>query len=253
MAKARHIPGVEKAGLLKRKSFVEAISVGPPVVIAGVGSSMSPDPIASGFLALGAIWLFIAAVVKVLHAREQDKEARGALEHDGLLGALHVLQTSVAQHCGFPHPIDKKLRVTIHRVVPPKNAPKNLAAATEIEQIVPYVGGDGGGQGRRFSIRSGITGHAIRTGGPCSGARQSDDEVAYVKEQIAEWSFTQHDAEQLCRGRYSFMAIPIQNGQQVLGVVYLDSSEREVFAGTEVAEVIVAACGGINRYVEERY
>ena len=70
---------------------------------------------------------------------------------------------------------------------------------------------------------------------------------------MSQWSYTEREAKGLSRGRYSFMAVPIRSGQRVLGVVYFDSDERELFTGTEIVEVIVAACGGINRYVDWRY
>jgi len=111
----------------------------------------------------------------------------------------------------------------------------------------------GNGGGRRFSIRSGITGLAIRKGEPCVGARQSDDELAYVEELKARWSYTDQDARRMARGRYSFMAVPIRGGQHVIGVIYLDSDRRDLFTGTQIADQIVATCSGINRYVDWRY
>lgn len=253
MAKGNHIPGTTKAGLLARKSFVETVSSGPPVLAASVTSWNIWGTTAGYLLAGGAFWLFLAAIVKVLHARTLDRATRLSEDHDGLLGSMHVLRSTVARRCGMTEPADDKLRVTIHRVVPPDKDSKSLVQATEIEQIVPYVGGEGGGQGRRFSIRSGVTGHAIRTGQPAAGSRMPGNELEYVKEQVSDWGYTHREAEALTRGRHSFMAVPIQNRQAVVGVVYLDSSESSTFLSADVVEVILAACGGISRYVEERY
>lgn len=253
MSKQKHIPGTSKKGLLERKSFVEAVSVGPPV-IAAIGAAMNaPSVEMAAWLGFGALWLTGASIVKVLHARTQDKTAQRQADHDGLIGALYVLQATVAESCGILGDVDSHLRLTVHRVVLPSGKDGKLADAEEIEQVVDYVGGDGGGGGRRFSVRSGVTGLAIRKGEPCAGLRQSDDEVAYVNELKSQWGYTDQDARKIARGRYSFMAVPIRCGQHVVGVIYLDSDQRDLFTGTEIADQVVAACGGINRYVDWRY
>lgn len=252
MTKQKYIPGVAKRGLLESKTFVEVVSVAPPMFAAAAAAMNASTMRMAAWLGAGALWLLAASVVKVMHARIQDKAAQRQADHDGLVGALYVLQATVAKACGILEDIDVHLRVTVHRaVLPGRNG--RLSDAEEIEQVVDYVGGSGGGGGRRFSIRSGVTGLAIRKGEPCAGMRQSDDEVAYIGELKAQWGYTEQDARRMARGRYSFMAVPIRCGQHVLGVIYLDSDQRDAFTGTEIAEQVVAACGGINRYVDWRY
>jgi hypothetical protein len=248
LATPRQIPGEKKLGLLQRKAVVELIASGPPVVAALVGALNAPA--FRPWLLGGAVWLGLASLVKVLHANHQDQEARRIGDYDGLIGALEVLHATVAHECSISDAeAHAKLRVTVHRVVPGE---KNKDPEW-IEQIAPYVGDGQDGSGRRFSIRSGVTGLAIRGCQPYAGARENDDEVAYIRELQAQWSYSETEAKNLSRGRYSFMAVPIRSGQSVVGVVYLDSSERDLFSSTDVVDVIVAACGGINRYVERRY
>ena len=113
--------------------------MGPPVIAAAVAAFNSSDLVNRSLLLVGAVWLAVASVIKVLHAREQDKETRRNSEHDGLMGALLVLHALVAKQGSIPSgDADRKLRVAVHRVVPSIDSGKD---PQEIEQIVPYVGG----------------------------------------------------------------------------------------------------------------
>lgn len=251
MPKPKHIPGLDKASWARKKWFVELVSTAPPIIAAIVLAvrTWETDLELGITLAVGAVWLVLASALKVAHAREQDKDAALRQDHDGLLAAINVLQATTCQVCKLTAggALDPSLRVTIHRVVPPLDRPEM------IEQIVPYVGGKGGGAGRKFSIRSGITGAAIRNKSVYTSSRVSTDEEAYVTELMAEWSYTEHDARAVSKDRHSSMAVPLSNGQQVVGVVYLDSDKRDLFAKAEIQEAIIVACSGINRYVDERY
>jgi hypothetical protein len=245
---SNHIPGLEKKGLLQKKWVAELVSSGPPVLVAGVGatSAFSVNPIMGGALGAGVVWLLGASTWKVMHARTQDEAATQKTSHDGLVGALHVLHTAIAHVCDIK---SEDLRVTIHRVVPP------LDNSESIEQIVPYVGGNGGGAGRTFSLRSGITGLSIRLGKPVAASRVSDDESAYREELKDKWGYTEKEARALSPDRRSFMAVPIRGKHHIRGVVYLDSTKRGAFesGGTGLANSVVSACSGINQYCNARY
>jgi hypothetical protein len=248
---SKHIPGIQKRGLLHKKWVAESLSAGPPVVAAGGGAvtaAAANNSALVGALSFGVVWLIGSSIWKVLHARAQDQSAEQNSSHDGLVGALHVLHMSVAHTCGIRLDQGEDLRVTIHRVMPP------LDAAETIEQIVPYVGGGGGGAGRCFSVRSGITGMAIRQRKPVAAARVSNDEAAYREELKSDWGYTEKDSRALRADRRSFMALPIRGKDDVQGVVYLDSNKPNAFAeGTTVASLIVAACSGLNEYCNARY
>jgi len=220
------------------------IAAGGGVVAAGAANNATLA-VALGF---GVLWLIGSSTWKILHARTQDQAAEQQSSHDGLLGALHVLHKSVAHACSINLAQGEDLRVTVHRVVPP------LESAEQLEQIVPYVGGAGGGAGRIFSIRSGITGLAIRKGKPMAATRVSDKDAEYREELKVKWSYTDNDAKALSSDRRSFMAIPILGKDAVQAVVYLDSNKADAFPeGTTIAGLIVAACSGLNEYCNARY
>lgn len=250
----KHIPGVDRPNWLNKKWLVEAVGSIPPLVVAGIAAYrfwLQPDTTSLGYLSAGAVlWLLIASVVKVAHAREQDREASAKRDHDGLKAALLVLQASAGNVCGLdPQDKEASLRITFHRVVPP------LDDAQLIEQIVPYVGGAGGGEGRKFSIRSGITGLCIRTKQPHTMHRQDENLDSYRRALEAEWSYTRADAARLSTGCMSSMAIPVldDSGHHALGVIYLDAKARSLFTDQAVQSAILEACAGVTRYVSERY
>ena len=141
------------------------------------------------------------------------------------------------------------LRATFHRVVPP------IDDAEYLEQIVPYIGGDGGGAGRRFSIRAGITGQAVRDRQPYTMERKSEDYEDYKRELVSEWHYTDGDVRSITSDRFSAMAIPVKarNGQDIVGVIYLDSKTRKFFAQESVRIATLGACAGVVNYIGERY
>ena len=224
------------------------------MIVALVGVITSTAQSVVPWLLVGAIWLLLASAVKVLHGREADKEASSKKNHEGLVAALHVVQALAGHICAIKkEDLDTTVRVTFHRIVPLEKAPDDLGQAEEIEQLVNYVGGNADGVGRRFSIRSGITGAAIRGNTPIWCERVNSDAAAYVKELKEQWAYTEHDAKKMSTDRFSCYAVPILHGNRTLGVVFMDSDKAQLFAGAEVQQTILVACGGINRYVGERY
>ena len=258
------IHGLRSRAFYERKWLVETIAAGPPLGAtysaykAWAVSNAAVDPsvvtaTANGVdpVILGGVctWLLVASVLKVLAAKAQDAKEDIAKGHDGLSAALHVVHSVVARAGTL---VDdgrsKSLRVTFHRVVPP------LDSSELIEHIVPYVGGDGGAPGRTFSIRSGLTGRAIREKAIFVMSRQSERYEDYVNELVRDWSHTEADAKKMTIDRFSAMAVPVRGrGQDVLGVVYLDCSVKNFFASNEMQEFVVAACVGVTDYIGERY
>jgi len=85
--------------------------------------------------------------------------------------------------------------------------------------------------------------------------RQSDSYESYKQELIKHWHYTESDVRNITSDRYSAIAVPVQskNGQDILGVVYLDCSEKNFFSPSAVSEAVVSGCTGIVRYTGERY
>ncbi|HEX6751823.1 MAG TPA: hypothetical protein VF092_31300 [Longimicrobium sp.] len=248
------IPGRRRRRFYERKAVVELLAVIPPVLTAAVTALVNirdPERRTLGWLLVGAIgWLLVSSVVKILHAYAQDREQKRREEYDGLLGALHVLYGVVSTRAGIGPRDGGRLRVTVHRVVPPSGSGM---AAEELEQLLPYVGGQGGGPGRKFSIRSGVIGKAVRARAVVAVTRGSDEHEKFVDELVREWAYTEHDARRLSSDRRSWMAVPVfDSGFVVVAVVYLDSNDTEFFT-PELQKIILDASGGIATYVNEVY
>lgn len=254
-ANGNPIHGIKRKGFYERKWFSELLSAGPPAIGACVASfkayhEVSLPPWVFWGAVISFVWLFIASVVKVAVGVKQDKADDEARSHDGLRGALHVLHASVAKAGGLSNEEkDQCLRVTFHRVVPP------LDDCDDIEQITPYVGGSWNGAGRKFRIRSGITGKAIRDNAVFTMDRQSESFEDYKRQLISDWGYTEADARTFTSDRFSLMAVPVTStgGHAVLGVVYLDCRNKNFFASEAVQSAVLNGCAGIVRYTGERY
>ena len=247
-----NIPGPQKERFYEKKYVVELIAILPPLVTAAVGALVNladPAKRSLGWWLVGATaWLALASAIKVLHAAVQDRERKRARQYDGLYGSLWVLYDCVRRVAGVESTRGGTLRITIHRVVQATDA-----AAEELEQLLPYIGGKGAPPGRRFSIRSGVIGRAARGRTVVVVARDSENFPGFVRELIRKWAYTEEDARKLTPDRRSWMAVPILAADEsVTAVVYLDSSRRNFFTA-EITHLIVNGCHGITSYVREVY
>lgn len=251
----QHIPGRRADRWWHRRWIVELLSVFPPVAVAaatGLLTLRAPGGDALGWVLVGAAgWLMIASSAKVLHARSRDEERASAEQHSGLNGALHVLYGVVRHAAGLGDGPDDHLRATIHRVVPPAS-PRRLPE--EMEQLLPYLCRTGGGEGRTFSIRSGIIGRAARERLILTASRRGDDHEAMVAELVREWSYPEEEARALRADRRAWMAVPLvrPGDRRVVAVVYLDSDQGDVFT-PRVQEFVSAGCGGIAHFLPKTY
>lgn len=247
------IHGVKKKSLLDRKWFVESLSFVPAVAASAAASAkflFESNYVLGWGLAIACVWTVVFSIIKIIHAKRQDERDDDLRSHDGLVASLTVVHELVSRAAGLSQEEKLKcLRATFHRVVPP------VGESDEIEQIVNYVGGAEDGVGRTFPIRSGITGQAIRENAVFVMDRQSDGYEDYKKELIKHWHYTEKDVRAITSDRFSAIAVPIQsrNGQQVIGVVYLDSSKKNFFSSEAVKEAVASGCWGIARYTGERY
>jgi hypothetical protein len=258
-----YIPGTRTVPFLEKKWVVEAVTVGPPVLAASIAAwnswrdfNTAPPTSGSsttlwevGLLVVGVLWLVGASILRVRHAYVQDQEQKRNQEHDGLRGAQHVLYEIIRQYLKLPQNDTGRLRITIHRVVPAQSPHSN---PEKLQQLLHYVGGSGGGPGRTFSVRSGIIGRAVREATPIAATRQGDDYETYIQELVSKWSYTEADARNLSRDRFSWMAVPISGKNGVVAVVYLDSNEKQFFKPA-IQRRVINACVGIAKYIEERY
>jgi hypothetical protein len=247
------IPGPAEEKFFEKKWLVEALSVVPAVAAAVVGAVLNLREDSKRSLGIvllfAAGWLLLSSVVKVLHAYAQDRERKRIEDYEGLRAALRVLYSTLAAVAGTQEG-DERLRITIHRVVHPKEKGRD---AELLEQMLPYVGGSGSSPRRTFSIRSGIIGRAAREKAVFAASRQNDDYEAFIAELVREWAYTDKDARAVSAGRQSWMAVPILGAHgRTDAVVYLDSSDRDLFQGA-VYDLAIAGCAGITTYAREAF
>lgn len=243
----------KKKRFYERKWFLELVASGPPALAAAAAANKSYQlENSSGvwiYLAAGLVWLVVAQVFKVVAAYRQDAKDDELRSHDGLQAALTVLHAVVQDALMQKNAADPGLRTTFHRVVPPLSEPEHL------EQIVPYVGGFMEGDGRMFSISAGITGCAVRQKQVLIMDRSGQSDEEYRKELIAEWHYTEAAARKMTMDRFSAIAVPVKDktDEQVLGVIFMDATRKNCFSSEDVQKLVIAAAGGIAKYVGERY
>lgn len=250
----KQIPASERAPWYRTRVFLEAVGSIPPIIAAGVAAKRLLDDATTatlGWVSVGAaVWLALAAVTKLIAASAQDKKESPETNGEGLRAAMYVLHASAAHACQIPPTEAKKyLRVTFHGVLDP------TGAADTFQQLVEYIGGKGGGMNRTFPVQSGIAGMAVRTGSVYAQSRNNDDNEAYENELVEKWGFTRRGAKSVSKHCFSWMAVPIldRDGNHVLGVVYLDGTEKDLFTDAARRSAIVVACTGVANYVGERY
>lgn len=239
----------------EKKAVIEALATVPPLLAAVIGALTSLSDrqkrVFGWWLLAGAAWLVLASTAKVLHARSEDRQRRRTRDHDGLHAALHVLFATVCAAAGIAdaEQASGRVRLTIHRVV----AKGRRGPPEELEQLLPYMGGPGNAAGRRFSIRSGIIGKAVRRKSAVVARRERADHEGFVGELVRDWAYTEHDARTLSPDRHAWMAVPVVGpSREPVAVVYMDSSEPCFFTD-EVQDLVLAGCRGIAEYTMEAY
>lgn len=249
-----HIPGAPAKRFWTSKWFVESASSVPPVIVAGLAAyRLYADPTTQNLALVSAgacAWLVVASALKVVSAYSQDRSDHAAKDHRDIRAAMHVLHATVAEICKLDLATShEKLRATFHRVVPPPDQPEHL------EQVINYVGGDGSGAGRTFSIRAGVTGKASRERVPYVYHRMTGDDKDCRRELKESWGYTDKDLKTLSMDRLSAIAIPVvgKASQHAVGVIYFDSTEKSLFRDKKRQAAIVAACSGLSHYISERY
>lgn len=199
-------------------------------------------------LLVGLMFAFLSGMFKIFQAREKDKQVAEQESPKDLLGCTHVLHSVLKAMSSADDLKFNELRVTVHRVF---NDAKNEAW---FEQVVPYVGGDPGTVGRKLPIECGLVGLTARTNEVNFFQRTSPDHEAYLGELKKNFGFTTAQLRTLRTDRVSCLGIPIcDDKRKVIGVVYLDSSKKDIFSKPEVQAIAVMACTAIARCLSERY
>lgn len=250
------ISGLKKIRFWSRKWLVELVGSGPPLIAAVAGAFTLSDPsgVWSPVLIVASVWLLGASGLKIKQAYDEDKSIDRDNEHHGITACLHVLHATLEHHGKVEYsgtdPTAFDLRVTFHRVVEPLDDPK------ELEQLVDYVGGRGGGKGRMLNVQSGITGQAVRENNVFMMDRDVQDVEEYRRILVSDWHYRKSEADKLTADRFSAIAVPITSKSDenlVLGVVYMDSKMENFFNRVKLQECVVNCCTGLTRFIGERY
>ncbi len=214
---------------------------------------------ARGVLQLGTsvlVALVIGTVFKAVRSRYKDAREAAQKSPRDLEGCLYTLHAAILamRDLSYDDAAIAKLRVALFRVV---------EGADVAEQILPYVGGGGGGEGTKVSRRSGFVGRAILRGKPAVAIRDGsfDD---YVQLLVDEYATPLEEARALDDDRLAFVAVPLRDPStsRVVGVVYMDSPDRTFFSHPArprdviyeaFVRKIVGACAGLVAYAELRY
>jgi len=236
-----------KKRFFERKWLAEAVSAIPPLAgalyaafAAARNDALKP---AVPWLLLSAGWLAVGLIWKIaLARREEEKQSAKA----PLYAALCVLQVTVARDLGIDARECDALRATFHRVVKPGSNP------SKIEQLTPYVGGQGGDAGRQFPVQAGVAGRAVTTGKPKILQFSASSSIDERVDELTEWGYTKESAQTVVgKNRLSFMGVPIfGRSGHVIGVVYLDSVKENQFAEQNL-DIVMNTCSGLALYLEQ--
>ena len=221
-------------------------------LVAGIGSvggaatKVLPDYLQhrlDSITALGGVLgllAFAGTLLSFQQARRKESQA-GAASRDlaGLNGALCALRrVLLLRQVGDAEALRKMLRLTVHRY-----------DGESLEQLVDYVGGDGGGVGRSHSNKSGVVGTCVRTGKFAVEVRRAKDSEAHVEELVRDHHFTEKEARSLTQDRWAWAAYPLSDGAgKVTGVLFLDSNNPKFFSD-HCRKVISEGCEGLADYL----
>ena len=211
------------------------------------------------FVSLGIVVLLatlVGTTFKAIQSRLKDVRDAAAKSPSDLEAGLYALHSAIVAMRGLPyndHALEK-LRVTVFSLLGDEDC---------VEQILPFVGGAGGGEGTKFSARSGIVGRAVLRGKVAGMIRRGslDD---YVQTLVENYAMHAHEAQGLPSDRFSFLAVPIRRRATgpVVGVVYMDSPDPTFFSDPAAPSEIIfdrfvltvaTACAGLGLYTELRY
>jgi hypothetical protein len=142
--------------------------------------------------------------------------------------------------------IDRRLAATIEKVVLRdfNPAPPALRATIHVRdivfreylyQFVEYYP-SGGGQHRRFSQRYGIIGRTWRSG-RSHGTGNAFGTEASTQSLIEEWGMTREETHGVLNSRPSCLSILLKFEGEDVGILYVDSTERDAFKDTPNAQV----------------
>lgn len=246
------IPGLIEPRWYDREWLVELLSGVPPLaaLIWGACDSFIVQRGGKGAtLLIAGVLLTGASVLKVVRGRGRDQARKKAESPTDLLGCAHVIHKAL---CKYLKADSTQLRITIHRVfVEPHQGRDD--EEEYFEQVIPYIGGDGNGPGRRWPTSVGIVGRVAREGCPIWALRQGQDKQHFIEELVHVWHYSKKAAKKLTDDRTGWIAVPIfDESPNVVGVVYVDSIIKS-HVNEDTCGFLVELAEGVAAFIRRRY
>lgn len=133
------------------------------------------------------------------------------------------------------------VRGTLHLLVDVTPA-DGIRPVFELFQVTDYVNGKGL-RGRFTTIDQGIIGRCARTGVREIVNFSSVNE--YEQRMVREFGFSKREMESHSKASRSYLAEPLHHGSELIGVLYFDSTEPQVFPHAATSERLSLAAKAI--------
>lgn len=184
--------------------------------------------------AVFGLGILSVSAYKALRSRSKELRFEPFKEPSEIVGWAEDLYSKIDQYIASHSLAAGEIRVAVHKV----HYDRRGRTPVQLEQIISYIGGDGGPPGRRSSVKSGIIGLAARIGDPIVSSTDQDGHQ-FVEEMVQEWGYTREEARALTPGRRSWLAMPITDTGDgpVVGVVYVDSVSTNLVDDAGLQEI----------------
>jgi hypothetical protein len=250
------LPDVKEPGWRKQKFWPEfLLLVATLVASLATAIKLYPEPptcppcpgptswVWFGAAVVAFVSTVIAGAMKLEQTSDKDKDDAEVKGPISLIGCLFTLHSTILGLKDLDALDRTALRITVHKV---KNG--------KLEQLVPYVGGEGGKPGRKIGMY-GVVGRAVLTNAPVSMVREGDDPkvhlAQYLDELTSTWFVPKDVVQEMRHDRMSFLAVPLtNNASEVIGAVFLDAKDA-VFFDDEAVRCVVNGCAGIAEFVKQ--
>jgi hypothetical protein len=199
--------------------------------------------VAGWLVAISAFGVCALSILRAVVTYRQQAKRESLHELEGCLMTIHaILAEDDSPDCQK----EAGLRLTVHVAI----------SDHQLQQVLDYVGDERGGRsaGRVFPMQSGIAGHVYRMGRPFAARRSEEDYEGYVRELMRDWHYTKQDARKLNPSTRAWMAVPLlaPPASKILGILYIDSRDRDYFTPTR-EQLLIAAASGVARFANRRY
>lgn len=127
-------------------------------------------------------------------------------------------------------------------------SPYNDEAEQALVQVVDYSGNLGGRKWRFNPMTKGLIGRCARTQQPECVNFATEDE--YCQRMVTEFGFTQDEVRKHTKEARSYWAQPVFDAHTFVGVIFLFSTEQQVFPRAASDVSLNAAANEISAYLE---